>query len=274
MKKQLFLKNYLLRENDIFYMSDDWMSPISNISNKNGHTHDFYEFFIVINGQITQQINEEVVTLSEKEIQILAPSDCHTLGATFEKSKIRNIAVDAKYFEHRISLLASKGKLLSKKFLLDMHTYNEIIEKTDMAKEHIHDPEIYNFIFQSVLDTVLIHACILSSNEKKLPLWLKQLCEDMRLHDNYIAGLPRMLELSHQTQGHLNRSIKKYLGMTVTKYINSLRLDHAAKLLRTTDKKIVDIALESGFESVPYFNKIFKQNFLVTPHAYRNKCIF
>ena len=76
MKNRRLLKNYLLRENDSFYMSDDWMLPISNISNKIGHTHDFYEFFIVINGQITQQINEEVVVLSEKEIQILTPRDC------------------------------------------------------------------------------------------------------------------------------------------------------------------------------------------------------
>ena len=274
MKNRRLLKNYLLRENDSFYMSDDWMLPISNISNKIGHTHDFYEFFIVTNGQITQQINEEVVVLSEKEIQILTPRDCHAIGATYEKSKIRNIAIDAEYFDHRLSFLAHKGDLISKKFSLDTHTYNELIEKTDIAKKHINDPQIYNFIMQSVLDTVLIHACIFLNSDKSLPFWLKRLCEDMKLSDNYIAGLPRMLELSHKTQGHLNRSVKKYFGVTVTEYINSLRLDHAAKLLRTTDKKIVDIALESGFESVPYFNKIFKQNFLVTPHVYRNKCIF
>ena len=271
MKNQLLLKNFLLRENDTFYMSDDWLLPNSNRST---HTHDFYEFFIVIDGEITQLINEELMELSEKELQILAPDDSHALSATFKKSKIRNIAIDANYFEHRISLLANKGESISKKISLDTHTYNELMEKTDIAKKHINNPEIYNFIMKNVLDTVLIHACVFLNNEKSLPLWLKQLCDDMKQTDNYIAGLPRMLELSHKTQGHLNRSIKKYLGVTVTEYINSHRLDHAAKLLRTTDKKIVDIALESGFESVQYFNKIFKQNFSVTPHKYRKKCIF
>ena len=88
MKNQLLLKNFLLRENDTFYMSDDWLLPNSNRST---HTHDFYEFFIVIDGEITQLINEELMELSEKELQILAPDDSHALSATFKKSKICKI---------------------------------------------------------------------------------------------------------------------------------------------------------------------------------------
>lgn len=271
MKNRLLLKNYLLREDDIFYISDDWLGTFSN---KSMHTHDFYEFFIVTEGQITQLFNNEIVVMSEKELQILTPDDSHILGATLKKSKIRNIAVEANYFESRFSELSHKHENFSKRFLLETHIYNELIEKMDLAKKYINDPQTYNFIMNNALDTVLIHACFPFNNEKNLPLWLKQLCEDMKQPDNYISGLPRMLKLSYKTQGHLNRSIKKYLGVTATEYINSLRLDHAAKLLRTTDKKIVDIALESGFESVPYFNKIFKQKFLVTPHIYRSKCIF
>ena len=67
MKNRLLIRNYLLREDDIFYISDDWLGPISN---KPIHTHDFYEFFIVTKGQITQIINNEVVLMSEKELQI------------------------------------------------------------------------------------------------------------------------------------------------------------------------------------------------------------
>ena len=271
MKNRLLLRNYLLREDDTFYISDDWLGPISN---KPIHTHDFYEFFIVTEGQITQIINNEVVLMSEKELQILTPNDGHSLGATSNKSQIRNIAIDADYFEQRFSKISHEREIFSKRFLLETHTYKELIEKTNLAKKHINDPQTYNFIMKNALDTVLVHACFSFNNEKILPLWLKQLCEEMKHPDNYIAGLPRMLELSYKTQGHLNRSIKKHLGVTVTEYINSLRLEHAAKLLQTTDKKIVDIALESGFESVSYFNKIFKQKFLVTPHTYRNKCIF
>jgi len=121
----------------------------------------------------------------------------------------------------------------------------------------------------NVLDTVLIRACIAKQNETQIPFWLEQLCTDMQATENYVSGLTRMLELACKSQGYLNRCMKKYLGVTSTEYINTLRLNRAAELLRSTDKKIVDIAYECGFESVPYFNKIFKKQFLITPHLYR-----
>ena len=63
---------------------------------------------------------------------------------------------------------------------------------------------------------------------------------------------------------------KKSLGVTCTEYINLYRLDIASKLLNTTDKSITEIAFETGFNSVSYFNKLFKAKFKVTPKEFRD----
>ena len=51
--------------------------------------------------------------------------------------------------------------------------------------------------------------------------------------------------------------------------INSARVEHAKKLLVSTDMRIVDIALESGFASENVFYGIFEKHTGMTPRKYR-----
>ena len=70
---------------------------------------------------------------------------------------------------------------------------------------------------------------------------------------------------------HFMKFFKKYIGMTCVEYINTYRLDEAAILLASTDKSVMDIALEVGFNNVSYFNKLFKIKYKLTPKEYRRK---
>ncbi len=270
MTKQLYFRDYRLREGDTFYISDDSLPPLTL---RSVHTHDFWEFFLVTKGPVIQILNGERMELAEKELQILAPWDAHTLGAAPGGSRICNIAVDAAGFERMLARLGREADAVRGRFRPDPYLYQELTGLTGLAKKRVDDEAAFHFVLECALETVLIHACFAKEDTKKLPLWLDSLLTEMQKPENYIAGPRRMLELSHKTQGHLSRSVKKHLGVTVTGYVNSLRLEHAASLLRSTDKKIVDIALESGFESVPYFNRIFKERYLVTPHRWRKKSI-
>ena len=42
-------------------------------------------------------------------------------------------------------------------------------------------------------------------------------------------------------------------------YINSLRVEKAKHLLENTNTKVIDIALEVGFDTLPYFSSVFKK---------------
>ena len=59
------------------------------------------------------------------------------------------------------------------------------------------------------------------------------------------------------------------MKMTVFDYIERVRVNHAAVLLKTTPDSILDIALQSGFESSSYFNRVFKKIMKMTPGNYR-----
>lgn len=68
---------------------------------------------------------------------------------------------------------------------------------------------------------------------------------------------------------YFNRIFLSHTGFTVTAYINYIRLKQAAYLLRTTDKSVLDIALEIGYDSHEGFTKAFKKKYGVTPSEYR-----
>ena len=54
-------------------------------------------------------------------------------------------------------------------------------------------------------------------------------------------------------------------------YLVKYRLQEAAKLLATTEKKITVISGETGFENMDYFCKTFKKYYGRTPTEYRRK---
>ncbi len=64
--------------------------------------------------------------------------------------------------------------------------------------------------------------------------------------------------------------IKKQTKKTYTQIINEFRINHASKLLMTSDKTIAQICFESGYNNLSYFNRKFKEIMHKTPHSFRS----
>jgi len=69
----------------------------------------------------------------------------------------------------------------------------------------------------------------------------------------------------------LYRKIKEVTGMTPTEYIRSIRLNHAEKLLKTTNKTVQEIMYQSGFNNKAYFYREFSKRYRLTPGEYRKQ---
>lgn len=68
---------------------------------------------------------------------------------------------------------------------------------------------------------------------------------------------------------HFCRFFKTMSGKTPFEYLVEYRIYRAERLLISTDKKIVDIAMEVGFTSISYFIKRFKKINNCSPSKYR-----
>ncbi len=81
-----------------------------------------------------------------------------------------------------------------------------------------------------------------------------------------IRELARRLN-SNET--YLSRTLNLGLSKSFNRFINELRVTHARKLLRETDAMILQVALESGFNSKATFNRVFKSIAGVTPSQFK-----
>lgn len=91
------------------------------------------------------------------------------------------------------------------------------------------------------------------------------------IQENYRAPLTidRLAEIAGMSEGHFCRVFKQYTLKTPVQFINGVRLTHAADQLANTNKRVLDIAMDCGFNSVSYFIEVFRESFGITPSKYR-----
>jgi AraC family transcriptional regulator len=84
--------------------------------------------------------------------------------------------------------------------------------------------------------------------------------------DIKLADLAALLDMS---QFHFSHMFKQALGTAPYQYLLQQRVERAKQLLKQTERSIVDIALECGFNSHSHLSKQFRQITGITPTAYR-----
>ena len=67
------------------------------------------------------------------------------------------------------------------------------------------------------------------------------------------------------------RFFKKNIKKTYFDFIQDLRISHACKLLTNTNKPVLEICYESGYNSWAHFSKQFKHVKEITPSQYRRR---
>lgn len=83
--------------------------------------------------------------------------------------------------------------------------------------------------------------------------------------------LAELAQLSGRSLASFKRDFQQYFHCAPKKWINEKRLAHARMLLLNDDMPVSEVALTCGFENVPHFIRIFKQEFGDTPHNFRAK---
>ena len=93
----------------------------------------------------------------------------------------------------------------------------------------------------------------------------------IREHYAERIGRSEIGEAFHMVPEYLAKVYKKKTGKTLKDAVNEIRISRAKALLETTDRKIIDIALETGFDNVPYFSTLFKKMTGLSPADWRKQ---
>ncbi|RKN78286.1 AraC family transcriptional regulator [Paenibacillus ginsengarvi] len=74
----------------------------------------------------------------------------------------------------------------------------------------------------------------------------------------------------HISETYVSRMFREKTGRSFLVYVHQLRINSAASMLIMTDRTIMDIAFDTGFESPRTFYRVFKEIKGQSPKEYRN----
>ncbi|MBR3508337.1 MAG: helix-turn-helix transcriptional regulator [Lachnospiraceae bacterium] len=250
------------------------------------HWHDEMELIYVKKGSGIITVDFEEYRLEAPALIIILPGQLHSIKQ-LEKDRMEyeNIIFDPHMLISQKSdttneyffkpLLAGKIAIPSV-INLDNSNYGEIITPIDACDSiNATKPAGYQLYIKSMLFQffyILDSKCRdfeakagNRSNLEKMKTVLKY------VENNYadkitIAEIAKLVNFS---ESHFMRYFKETIGTSFIDYLKDYRLTMAARLLKSSDSQILNIAIDVGFDNLSYFNRSFKAKYGVTPRQYR-----
>lgn len=250
----------------------------------NPHCHEYFEIFLTVSGTVIHWINGETKPLPEGSLVFIRPDDIH--GYIYETpDSIDTIFVNLSF---RRELLHDLFQYLSHAFpsetLLQSKTPPTVLINASKKKRFLSQLEELNTISWKDQNAMnlrmrIILADILTQGFSDIPdtphldepSWLTHLILEMQQPEHFTAGSERMIELSKHSREHVARSLQKHRGITVSEFLNDLKINYASNLLIHTNSPILDICYTCGFQSSSNFYKAFSQKYTLTPMEFRSK---
>lgn len=240
------------------------------------HSHDFYEFSLILDGTQSLEVNGNLLELPACSLVLIRPNDVHARKYLVPGSHV-NIAFSSKIARAMFDYLGDGypvGKLLD-----PSQPPCLVLSSSECGEVHASMDELYAIQMRDVplqrtkLRTLILELFVHYLSRCFHPqvcaqTWLDRTLQEMGKPPNLIRGIPALIEISQKSHEHLCRVFRQSLGCTPTEYVNDLRLNYAANFLRYSDLKIIDICLNAGFDNVSHFYHLFQQKYHMPPKKF------
>lgn len=141
----------------------------------------------------------------------------------------------------------------------------EFTSQAGQAAQAADFPDVYS----GMRDALLRFKSRLSAEESNIRIILR--IKALIAENPAEAGAASLAEEVHLSKNYLASLFKRHTGQTLNDYITSVRMETAAGLLRSGSCYIYEAASRVGYKDVPYFSKLFKQQYGCTPADYKER---
>jgi transcriptional regulator GlxA family with amidase domain len=125
----------------------------------------------------------------------------------------------------------------------------------------------------------LITSIYVSDNNQNLTDYFQSLThsktpsiiETMELNFRKKLSMSEFAQLCHRSYSSFKRDFQAQYSESPGKWLLNKRLDYSVYLLLSSDKRVSEILIESGFVDLSHYSKAFKKKFGDSPTIYRKK---
>lgn len=105
--------------------------------------------------------------------------------------------------------------------------------------------------------------------QRSAPRWLMLVREQIDDLDARTVHVHALAHSAHVHAVHLAREFRRFLGTSVTEYIQRRRVQRAAALLADTGTPLSSVAYDAGYADQSHLSRLFKRETGMTPLAFR-----
>lgn len=282
---KLSLKTIEVNPNESFYIQRQ-SAPCWD---GNWHYHEEYELIYLIEGQGIRLVGDNISRFNSGELVLLGPWLPHLW---------RNGDVDSEPHSVDRIIIKFKNSFAGQELFLlpELQSITQLLLRSvngiqfgESIRKTIH-PQIIRLAecheYQKIVTLIEIFGLLSRSDDYHcvstpgFKYNSHNLSSDSRLSKiiSYISdhyhenpSLDKISDMAAMTTNSFCRFFKKKTNKSYIQFINELKAGKACQLLINGDKSNHEISIESGFNSLSTFNRVFKHITNRTPTEYRNK---
>ncbi len=237
-----------------------------------GETHDFWECLYVLDGSICISADDRVYNLAPNQIIFHKPLELHKFHIDHESGAtllIFSFALEGNLAEHlmdKVFRLNSSQRGIMEGMLDYLRSTRLEADEAAMPEHkylvHDHASPLYfqmltTYVYQLIL-SLIDHGRIAEVSTAPDVQLFSTAVNFISEHMDTAISVENIAEHCHTSQSTLKRIFTKYAGISIHKYILTLKIKKATELLKNgVSVTLVSEAL--GFSSQAYFSACFKR---------------
>ena len=248
------------------------------------HRHSQWELLLFEQGVTENIVNETKFTATEGDVFLLGPGHLHEIRFVTTPHLHRDIYFSSEtvqkicnnYSTELYDELQSGTRILHFRLGASMRESIDLLcrnldtlclvysDDTDAAFQPIEG------LSQSVLNMVIgIYFSQYVIKKIDAPPVLLDVLKKLHAPAVFTQKVSAIISQTNYSHSQFLKIFKQYTGVSIVQYLNRLRIDYAAELLRHTDETVLSVCEECGYDSLSFFIKSFKSQYGQTPLQYR-----
>lgn len=255
------------------------------------HSHDYLELAYLLKGWTRHTLNGKSQRLKAGHYMILDYNEVHSydviseelvvINCLFKPSAVDTALSDCRSFRellnhyminigYTIGPSQSKEKIFSDpdgEILLLLQKIQEEYQNQKTGCRQLIRSSLIEIIIKTMRKMEDKHLSIMQKYDENI----MQIVLMINQNPNTVNSLSELAGQLNMSVGNLSRRFRTATGYRFSEYLQKKRIEQACRLLINTRERIPEIALQSGYSDLKFFNAVFKKNVGETPTQYRKR---